>query len=163
MTGPATIRVRPAAGPDLDLIAAWGSAFFAHLKAATNDPWFEGAAFDPAAFGAECRASLDRGDHLLSLAELDGAAAGYLYGRLERPFIRESPIERIGHVAQVWVEPPARGRGVARALVADAEAWFRERGAGWAELGYNPANKVAAAAWTALGFGPYRVYARRRI
>ena len=39
MTGP-DVRVRPAGLADLDLIVAWGHAFFEHLRAATADPWF---------------------------------------------------------------------------------------------------------------------------
>ena len=134
-----TVAVRPATAADLGLIVGWGHAFFEHLRTATADPWFEGATLDAVALEARLRAGL------------------------ERPFIRESPIERIGHVHHVWVEPRARGRGVARALLADAEAWFREQGVGWVELSYQPTNKVAAKAWATLGFEPYRVYARKMI
>jgi GNAT superfamily N-acetyltransferase len=156
------VAIRPATPADLDRIVAWGHDFFEHMRAVTADPWFEGAALDAAALAAKLRESLERGD-LLTIAEFDGLPAGYLYGVFERPFIRESPIERVGHVAHVWVEPRARGGGVARAMIADAEAWFRERKVGWLELSYSTANHAGVAAWTTLGFEPHRVYARKRI
>lgn len=162
MTTPAVVAVRPATPADLDRIVAWGHAFFEHMRAVTADPWFEGATLNRTGWAAKLSTALDEGD-LLTLADVDERPAGFLYGVFERPFIRESPIERIGHVSVVWVEPWARGRGVARALVADAEVWFRVRGVGWLELSYSTANRAGAAAWTTLGFEPHRVYARKRI
>lgn len=97
------------------------------------------------------------------MAEVDGRPAGFLYSVFERPFISESQIERIGHVAIVWVEPWARRRGVARALMADVEDRFREQGVGWLQLSYSTANRVGATAWMALGFEPHRVHARKRL
>ena len=140
-----TVAVRPATAADLGLIVGWGHAFFEHLRTATADPWFEGATLDAVALEARLRAGLEKGD-LLRLAEIDSAPAGYLYAGLERPFIRESPVERVGHVHHVWVEPRARGRGAARALLADAEAWFHDQGVGWIELSYQPANAAAVKA-----------------
>ena len=63
-------------------------------------------------------------DHLV--AELDGSVVGYV--RLRPP----TPMPESAHVVQVnglAVAPPARGRGVASALLAAVERHARERGA----------------------------------
>jgi len=154
--------VRPAAPADQARLAAWFQAAFEHLKTSSADPWFEGAVKPPEASSAHVAQALADGS-LLLVAELDGTPAGFLHGRLERPYVAESPIPKIGHVSLVWVEPALRGRGVAQAMIAAAEAWFRERGIGWVQLSYQPANREAAGTWPALGFEVFRVHARKRL
>lgn len=155
------IEVRAARRDELAMLVAWSYAFLDDLVAATNDPWFAGAVLVPGSGQTMLVEALDRG--MLHVVELEGLPVGYLLARLERPFIVESPIQEIGHISQVYVVPSARRRGVARALVAAAEAMFRAHGISWVQLSYQPSNRAAEASWTELGFVPFRVYARKRL
>jgi GNAT superfamily N-acetyltransferase len=157
------ISVRPATAADRELLIAWMAATLEDLKgAAAGDPWFEGVTFPAEAAEAHVEEALaDEGP--LLIATLDGAPVGYLEGRIELPYVRESPIGRVGHVALVRVVPEARRRGVATALLAAAEAWFKARGLAWLQLSWHPWNEPARATWAAHGFEPFRVFGRKRL
>jgi GNAT superfamily N-acetyltransferase len=79
--------------------------------------------------------------------EADGAPAGLAYLR-----IKSDPTE--AGVWSLWVEPAARRRGAAGALVEAAAGWAAERGAvrlvAWVAAGNLPARAFFAAA----GFTP---------
>ncbi|MFO1060958.1 MAG: GNAT family N-acetyltransferase [Dongiaceae bacterium] len=159
----AEIAIRGAAEPDLALLAGWMGEFFAHLKAATGDPYFEGAEMPPEAERRALFAGALAAGELLLVASLDGRPCGYLLGRAEPPFVRESPIAAIGHISHCYVVPAARRRGVARRLVAAAEDRFAARGLRWVELGYALANAEAAATWPGMGYRPLRLVARKAL
>lgn len=59
--------------------------------------------------------------------------------------------ERV-YVYSLWLEPEARGRGLARGLVSAAVDWARRRGARTATLRMAPDNAAARTVYTSLGF-----------
>lgn len=59
-----------------------------------------------------------------------------------------------GEVAELYVRPEARGRGLARRLVDEAMALFRERGVTFASVWSHPGNAAALAVYGAVGFRP---------
>jgi ribosomal protein S18 acetylase RimI-like enzyme len=59
---------------------------------------------------------------------------------------------RVAEVVSMWVDPVARGRGVARSLVEAAVAWADAAGADHVELWVSRGNGDAIAAYTTLGF-----------
>ena len=61
---------------------------------------------------------------------------------------------RYGYVTDLFVSESARGRGVARALLAEAESRFRTRGLPSMRLSVLAANEAARAAYRQLGFRP---------
>ena len=136
------------------MIAAWWVSFFEHLKEHSGDPLFAGAVLDEAGAVAELRQRLAAGS-FVTVAELDGRDAGYLIGKTMAPHIRESPVPLVGHISQCWVEPWARRRGVARALIDHAEVRFRDQGIGWIQLSHQAGNLEAAQTWSAQGFQPF--------
>ncbi|WP_027133255.1 GNAT family N-acetyltransferase [Geminicoccus roseus] len=156
-----TITIRDLCAADHELMVRWTLDFFADLKA-TGDPYFQDAQMRREVVEREMTLPLPS-DHLGVIALRDSRPAGYLTGRLERPFVRESPIWHVGHVGHVYVAPDHRRHGVAQALLAHAESWFRARRVGWMQLSWQPGNQLADAAWRASGFEPYRVHGRRRI
>jgi len=90
-------------------------------------------------------------DERLFLADIAGEAVGIL----RAVDVRGSPLvrpERYCYVSSVYVVPSARRRGVMRALVRAAEQWCDERGLGEMRLHNATSSRVAAAAWSALGF-----------
>lgn len=61
----------------------------------------------------------------------------------------------VWHIASAYVRPEARRRGVLHALMREALAEGRARGATRVTLGVLAANEPAVAAWRRLGFEPY--------
>lgn len=155
------IAIRPLDAGDVGLMTGWSEGFFADLKA-SGDVYFEGAVFDPEAFRRNLVLPYPDG-RLGVLALCDGQPAGYMTCRIERPFVDESPVRQVGHVSHVYVAPAFRRRGVARAFLEHAEAWFRGQGIAWMQLSWLPGNHHADATWRAAGFAPYRIHARRRV
>jgi len=63
---------------------------------------------------------------------------------------------RIGHLGLVYVIPAYRRQGVAAALMKEALAWMKNRGAKYVSLDVDDRNRDAMAAWIAMGFKPHR-------
>ena len=59
-----------------------------------------------------------------------------------------------GEVAELYVDPAARGRGVATALVGEAKRLFRERAVTFASVWTHPGNPAALAVYRHHGFAP---------
>jgi len=60
-----------------------------------------------------------------------------------------------GEICDLYVEPPARRRGLGRALVAEARTWLEARGVRRIEVRVSPRNAEAQAFWRGLGFAPF--------
>jgi GNAT superfamily N-acetyltransferase len=76
------------------------------------------------------------------VAEAEGAVVGYLFGQ---------PLEGVGYVRHVAVDPAARRRGVGRALLQAAAARFAEGGARAWCLNVKPDNAPAIALYESVG------------
>lgn len=87
-----------------------------------------------------------RRDRVVVLAERDGAAVGIASGG---PAPTE---ERVAGLYAMWVEPSARGSGVAERLVDTVEAWAREAGYREIGLGVTVGNDRAARLYERLGY-----------
>jgi aminoglycoside 6'-N-acetyltransferase I len=62
--------------------------------------------------------------------DAEGRAVGMIDAR-ERNYAEDSPELRAGYVEDLWVTPPARNKGVARALLAAVEEWALAQGHCW--------------------------------
>jgi ribosomal protein S18 acetylase RimI-like enzyme len=90
------------------------------------------------------------GENRLFVArEADGRVAGLCWCVLFDP---GTGLE--GEVAELYVEPAARGRGVADALVGEAMGLFRDRAVSFASVWTRPDNLAALAAYRRHGFRP---------
>ena len=85
-------------------------------------------------------------DEVALLAEEDGRVTGFLLARLKQP--------GIGFVTDVFVRPEARGTGAATALMREANARLRERGARVLTLDVQASNARARRFYERLGFQP---------
>ncbi|SDY73175.1 L-amino acid N-acyltransferase YncA [Micromonospora pattaloongensis] len=83
------------------------------------------AAVPPGAMGAWWieRWSWERHSHVLTVAERDGALAGFTY---VGPYEQDEP--GLGELYAIHLDPDEVGRGVGRLLMIDALATLRERG-----------------------------------
>lgn len=69
-----------------------------------------------------------------------------------RNYAEGAPRLHAAYIEDLWVEPEARGRGVARALLAAVERWAREQGADWLGSDTAPDNHTSRAWHRAAGF-----------
>jgi GNAT superfamily N-acetyltransferase len=121
------------------------------LRALGEDPeafasWLEEERAHPRSWWEELVAEAVAGEvRYLALARTGGRVAGMAGGRLEGGICK---------VWGMWVEPPSRRRGVARALLHDVTAWGRSRGARRTSLWLNLANEPARLLYLADGFHP---------
>lgn len=99
---------------------------------------------------------LGRDDGFLAIAEIGGEPAGFCLGWIARnPAIYRVP--EVGFVSEIAVKSAYRRRGVGRALIDAARAWFRGRGVDEFQLSTAVWNREAQAFWVALGGVPLLV------
>jgi ribosomal protein S18 acetylase RimI-like enzyme len=109
------------------------------------------------------------------VAEWDAEVVGYIdvrmpfsprHGRLRRMLRRlvsahHTPTivqpRRAGWIEDCYVQPQARRRGIGRALVQAALAWFRARHVTRVDLAVLVANREGLAFWEKQGFAPLRM------
>jgi GNAT superfamily N-acetyltransferase len=96
------------------------------------------------------------------IAEDAGKAAGwaFAYDQNAELFIVE-PERRHGFLAEIFVIPAARGKGLGRALIAGCEDWARERGHKLLTIGVLAKNARALRAYEGAGYTPYGITVRR--
>ena len=90
------------------------------------------------------------------VGEIGGAVIAHLVLTFERfgPFLREG-LRDYALVADLFVREPHRGRGVGRALIAEAERRAIERGMPRIMLGVVHGNVAAERSYRRQGFGDY--------
>lgn len=81
----------------------------------------------------------------------EGHPIGMIDARM-RNYAEGAPQLHAAYVEDLWVEPAARGQGVARALLAAVEAWAREQGADWLGSDTAPDNHVSRTWHRVAGF-----------
>ena len=75
-------------------------------------------------------------------------------------FVKE-PERRHGFLAELFVVPDARGKGVGRALMAACEGWSRGRDHKLLMVGVLAHNRRAIRSYEGAGFSPYTLLLRR--
>jgi len=69
----------------------------------------------------------------------------------------------LGFITEVFVDPPYRRRGLARAMLARAEGFLREQGIVEVRLETQLGHAAAEAYWRRQGFQPFRTVWRRGV
>lgn len=85
-----------------------------------------------------------------------GTAVGLLTAHLYEPAALYEP-SLLVHVSDLYVAPPARGTGVARALVDAARQWGRAEGARQLRAGVLATNTAGRAFWSQAGAADFSV------
>jgi ribosomal protein S18 acetylase RimI-like enzyme len=98
-------------------------------------------------FGQE----LERAEVVLLVAERESRIIGYVYARLEERDWNQL-LDACGALHDIWVEPDARRRGVARALAEAAIAALGDKGAPRIVLHTAAQNEAAQRFFEQLGF-----------
>lgn len=98
------------------------------------------------------RRALDAPDRVVLVAEAETEVVGMAYAEVRIP--SRFSDERALEISGVVVRSGHRGKGVGRALVAEAARFAHELGIGFMELKSFWPNKDSMAFWSALGFNP---------
>ncbi len=97
-------------------------------------------------------------NHAIFVAELNGKVVGEMHCVLHRlnEEERSSPISpgTYGYIGSASVTASVRGKGVGKALFAQANRWFRSHRVNGVQLHYNTVNPVSTHFWQNLGFEP---------
>ncbi len=160
-SGAATaVRVRSARHADVPALAAiWQELMDMHER---TDDRFALADDAVARWRALAHEILGREDGFLTIAEVDGAPAGFCLGWLAKnPAIYRVP--EVGFISEIAVTRLCRRRGVGRALIAAARAWFESHHVGEFQLSTAVWNHDAQAFWGALGGEPLLMRYRFRV
>lgn len=91
------------------------------------------------------------------VAEVKGEVVGYLLGAkidLHPDLFEQADA---GFIADIFVDPAFRGRGLAREMVATANQWFRQRGVRQVELQVAARNPVGMRFWESVGGEPVMI------
>lgn len=146
----ADVRVRRAKNPDMPaLTRLWRELVGFHEALGGQD--FRLAPGAEAGWRTYLRAHLGKADKLCLVADLGGAPVGFLVAGLERRpgvFMERS----YGHISDVYVQEPQRGKGVGKALVSEALRWFDEKRVSRVRLQTDARNTLGFEFWKNLGF-----------
>lgn len=96
------------------------------------------------------------------IAEDAGVPVGWACAHDEMGELFVIQAERLhGYLAELFVSPQARGRGLGRALIEGCEAWARGRGHKLLTIGVLARNPSAVRAYEGTGYEPYSINMRR--
>jgi len=99
---------------------------------------------------------------VMLIAEVGEKPVGWAFAYDERAelFVVE-PERRHGYLAELFLLPQARGKGLGRALIEGCEAWARDRGHKLLTVGVLARNPTAIRAYEGAGYAPYGITMRR--
>jgi ribosomal protein S18 acetylase RimI-like enzyme len=137
------------------------------LKAVTDEQDYERALHATRRPGVEIaesylahiRARVAQNQGALLIAELNGVFAGYAACWIEHDgnIAETDDSNHFGYVADTYVVPEFRGRGVVSRLLETAESHMRERGVSRMRIWTLANNTSAKRAYESYGFEPYEV------
>jgi ribosomal protein S18 acetylase RimI-like enzyme len=121
------IVIRPATREDFDGVGAFGAALvrlhYAFDARRFMRPWNHLAE----GYSEFLQSESTRPGVIVLVAVDAGRVAGYVYAAIE-PLSWQELRDEAGFIHDIFVDDPARRRGIAARLVEAAVAWFRERG-----------------------------------
>ena len=97
------------------------------------------------------------------VAEIDGAFAGFLIGRVDEWESVPPVIEprKLGFIDAVYVEERFRRQRIGSCLIEHALQWLRQRNVAAVETIYDARNGASAETWRRAGFASWMVHAYR--
>lgn len=99
---------------------------------------------------------------ILLIAEDGGKPVGWAFAHDQNAeLFVVAPERRHGYLAEIFLMPQARGKGLGRALIAACEDWARGRGHKLLTIGVLARNPGAIRAYEGVGYEPYIVTMRR--
>ncbi|MBA2760235.1 MAG: GNAT family N-acetyltransferase [Chloroflexia bacterium] len=93
--------------------------------------------------------------HVVTLAEVDGRAVGYLSGAVRDPSTWRTA--RMAEIFALYVIPEYRSQGIGERLVRSFLRWARDQGAERIVVAAFAANEAALRFYRRVGFAPFEV------
>ncbi len=147
---PEEVRVRRAKARDLPLVTRlWRELIGFHEALGGQD--FRLAPNAEAGWKKYLRSHMAHPKKLCLVAEVDGRPVGFLMATIEKrpPILMERDY---GHISDAYVQEPNRRKGVGKALVTEALAWFEAKRVGRVRLQTDARNTLGFEFWKRLGF-----------
>ena len=155
---------REARTEDIPFLVEALSKLVSHVQQTTNDIYFSNLEEQaPSTVESIFNDALSDYDSRILISEYEGEKAGFIFGRVSKPFLPVSGIEKIGLVEMCWVDQRHRKKGFSRRLCEDLERWFRSKKLQYADLHFLVGNTEAENSWERLGYKPYRVTSRKEL
>jgi GNAT superfamily N-acetyltransferase len=151
MNGARVRRARPA--DRAEAVALWQAL---HREHEALDPRYRLAPDAALRWANDFDEWVREGRDLVLVAEASAGLVGLLVAHLAYPIPAYAPT-LFAHVDDVFVSPEWRGRGVGRALLAEAERWARGEGAAHLQAGVLAPNADGRAFWSRVGTDDYMV------
>jgi len=145
-----SVTIRVARSDDADIIGMlWQHLADYHrdLNTMMPVPAVDGAE----RYAARVQSRLDDSYTKTLVAEVSGEVIGYVMGIIVDLLPEMFEQERAGFLADIYVRPEHRGKGIGRGLVSSLADWFRSRGIEHMEWYVASANHSGIAFWLAMG------------
>jgi GNAT superfamily N-acetyltransferase len=140
------ITIRRAKPGDIDALAAlWNGLMLHHVKLYGRDKRAENHELRRDAESVWRRYALKQmrsRNGLVLIAEDSGKPAGYSLN-LIKPNIPVFRIRKLGHIADLYLEPGYRGKGIGKLLRDEAVRWFRKKGIKHASIAVHALNPAS--------------------
>jgi GNAT superfamily N-acetyltransferase len=99
---------------------------------------------------------------IMLIAENEGRAVGWAFAHDQNAeLFVVAPDRHLGSLAELYVVPEARGKGLGRALIEGCEAWARDRGHKLLTVGVLAGNGRAIRSYEGAGYSAYGITMRR--
>ncbi len=150
----AGVVIRPARDDDREALIEQFQGLNQHEDLIVHNRRVDRPAGEESLVAAEAKIIEKNGVKLV--AERDGKVAGHLFMTFEQApvFVRED-VRPYAYIAELFVREEARGLGLGRALMKEAERIAIARGFGHLMLGVLTGNESAERAYTRFGFKSY--------
>ncbi len=144
--------IRRATADDVPLLLHWGREL--HVIEQQFEPQLQ---FSLDAAQRRYQEELLNADACFLIIEVEGQALGYLYAHIQPTpaYFATSRLECILEV--IYLEPAARGKGLADSLIHACSAWAASRGVWRIVVGIYAMNEASLHLFQRLGFQPYHV------
>jgi ribosomal protein S18 acetylase RimI-like enzyme len=153
------LLIRPAARADLDAIGRmWGALVAYHETLDAALP--HAAPMGEQRYAARIESHLDDRMACILVAQAGEAVVGYVLGVIVDLMPEMFAQEKSGFLADLFVEPGYRRRGIGARLLAGLNAWFCEHGIAYYDWHVSARNTAGIAFWEAMGGRPLMVRMR---
>jgi diamine N-acetyltransferase len=118
------------------------------------DPYWKSGSETKGPFGEYITEALQQEDTLWLVVESDGKLVGFFSAK-RKPGNPVTIALQIGHIADAFLLPDFRGKGIAKEAILKIIDWFKEKGIKFADLNVDSRNVEGIRAWESLGFKDY--------
>ena len=108
------------------------------------------------------KAQIEVPSHFLFVSVQNNGISGFVSGYIKYlfPWYR---ITTVGHISFLVVKDEFQKKGTGKALMAEAEGWFKNKDLEYIEVFANEKNSAGVSAWKSYGFSVLNLFLRKKI